>query len=118
VIEGDRRSADLLEVLLEDAGYGVAVARDGAEGLARARDGAPAVIILDILLPRLGGWDVLARLKEHPATADIPVVIVSMVDERGAGFALGAAEYLVKPVDRGKLLGALARCAPPPGSAP
>jgi signal transduction histidine kinase len=118
VIEDDRRSADLLEVLLEDAGYVVAVARDGAEGLARARDGAPAVIILDILLPRLGGWDVLARLKEHPATADIPVVIVSMVDERGAGLALGAAEYLVKPVDRAKLLGALARCAPPPGSAP
>ena len=56
-------------------------------------------MVLDVLLPRLSGWDVLAQLKRDPATAAIPVVIVSMLDERGAGFALGAADFLVKPVD-------------------
>jgi CheY-like chemotaxis protein len=72
-------------------------------------------VILDVLLPRLNGWDVLARLKRDPATAGIPVVIVSMLDERGAGFALGAAEYLVKPVDHEALLRAVTRCVAPPG---
>jgi signal transduction histidine kinase/CheY-like chemotaxis protein len=115
VVEDDRRSADLLQVYLEDAGYGVTVARDGIEGLELARELQPTAVILDILLPRLGGWDLLAELKRDAATAAIPVVIVSMLDERGAGFALGAAEYLVKPVDRRELLSALARCVSPRG---
>jgi signal transduction histidine kinase/DNA-binding response OmpR family regulator len=115
VIEDDRRSAHLVQVYLEDAGYEVTVGRDGIDGLDLARALAPTAVILDILLPGLGGWDILAELKRDAATAAIPVVIVSMLDERGAGFALGAAEYLVKPVDRGRLLGALARCVEPPG---
>jgi CheY-like chemotaxis protein/anti-sigma regulatory factor (Ser/Thr protein kinase) len=110
VVEDDRRSADLLRVYLESAGYGVAVARDGLEGLELARRLAPAAVMLDILLPELSGWDLLARLKQDPATSAIPIVIVSMLDERGAGFALGAAEYLVKPVERDELLEALDRC--------
>ena len=60
----------------------------------------PAAVLLDLLLPRLDGWDVLARLKAEPATATLPVVIVSMLDERGKAFALGAADYIVKPVAR------------------
>jgi CheY-like chemotaxis protein len=72
-------------------------------------------VILDILLPGLGGWELLAALKRDPATSAIPVLIVSMLDERGAGFALGAAEYLVKPVDRREVVAALARCVAPPG---
>ena len=64
-------------------------------------------MILDILLPRLDGWDLLARLKNDPATAGIPVVIVTMLDERGKGLALGAVEYLVKPVSREAMLEAL-----------
>jgi signal transduction histidine kinase/CheY-like chemotaxis protein len=115
VIEDDRPSADLLQVYLEDAGYPVAIGRDGIEGLQLARELRPIAVILDILLPGLGGWELLAELKRDPATAAIPVVIVSMLDERGAGFALGAAEYLVKPVDRREVLGALARCVAPPG---
>ena len=95
------RSADLLRVYLEGAGFAVAVARDGDEGLELARRLRPAAVVLDVLLPRLDGWDVLARLKARPGDRRrCPVVIVSMLDERGAGFALGAAEYLVKPVDR------------------
>ena len=113
VVEDDRSSAELLRVYLEDAGYRVRVARDGAEGLELVKRTAPAAVILDILLPRLNGWELLARLKGDPATADVPVLIVSMLDERAAGSALGAAEYLVKPVDHEELLGALARCAAP-----
>ncbi len=115
VVEDDRSSADLLRVYLEDAGYDIVVARDGAEGLELARRLEPGVVILDILLPGLNGWELLTRLKGDAATAAIPVVIASMLDERGAGFALGAAEYLVKPVDRDDLLDALTRCVVPPG---
>ena len=115
VVEDDRRSADLLRVYLEDAGYAVSIARDGVEGLELAGRLRPAAVILDILLPRLNGWDLLARLKGDPATAEIPVVIVSMTDDQGAGFALGATDYLVKPVDRAHLLGAMSRCVSPRG---
>ena len=74
----------------------------------------PCGIILDIRLPGLDGWEFLARAKADPAIADVPVIIVSMVDERGKGLALGAADYLVKPVARGDLLEALARVTPLP----
>jgi len=113
VVEDDPHSAELLAVYLEGAGYRVALAHDGAEGLQMARRLRPRAIVLDILLPRVDGWNLLARLKADPATAACPVVIVSMLDERGKGFALGAAEYLVKPVGREQMLEALARCVPP-----
>jgi signal transduction histidine kinase/CheY-like chemotaxis protein len=111
VVEDDPHSAELLTLYLEGAGYRVALARDGAEGLELARSLRPRAVVLDILLPRVDGWDLLARLKADPATADSPVVVVSMLDERGKGLALGAVEYLVKPVGREELLEALARCA-------
>jgi signal transduction histidine kinase len=109
VVEDDPHSAELLSVYLEGAGYRIAHARDGAEGLEMARRLRPRAVVLDILLPRLDGWDLLARLKADPATADSPVVVVSMLDERGKGLALGAVEYLVKPVAREELLEALER---------
>jgi CheY-like chemotaxis protein len=67
--------------------------------------------VLDIRLPDMDGWEVLSALKADPSTAPVPVVVVSMLDERGRGFALGAAEYLVKPVNRDDVLAALARVA-------
>jgi signal transduction histidine kinase/CheY-like chemotaxis protein len=109
VVEDDQHSAELLTVYLEGAGYRVVVARDGVEGLEQARRLRPRAVVLDILLPRVDGWDLLARLKADPATADAPVVVVSMLDERGKGLALGAVEYLVKPVGRDELLEALGR---------
>jgi len=116
VIEDDRRSADLLRVYLEDAGYAVTTAADGHEGVDAARQRTPSVVLLDLGLPGMSGWEVLAQLKGDDATAGVPVVIVSMLDEHGAGFALGAAEYLVKPVSQDALLDAMQRCAPvPPG---
>ena len=107
VIEDDQRSAELLRIFLEEGGFSVTLALDGNEGLESARRLRPAAIILDLLLPQVSGWDVLTQLKGDPALADIPVVIVSMVDERGKGYALGAADYLVKPVGRNELLGVL-----------
>ena len=115
VVEDDRRSFDLLRLYLEAAGVRVVGARDGEEGLDTVRRLSPAGVILDILLPGIDGWDVLAQLKEDPTTAPIPVIVVSMLDERGRGFALGAAEYLVKPVGKDQLLAALYRTAALPG---
>jgi signal transduction histidine kinase/CheY-like chemotaxis protein len=114
VVEDDRRSFDLLRVYLETAGARVVSARDGEEGLDTVRRLNPAGVVLDILLPGIDGWEVLARLKADPGTAAIPVVVVSMLDERGRGFALGAAEYLVKPVGKDQLLAALYRAAAMP----
>jgi CheY-like chemotaxis protein len=109
LVEDDPRAVELLRVQLEPAGFAVAVARDGEEGLVQARRLQPLAITLDINLPKLDGWDFLARAKADPALAEIPVIIVSMLDERGKGFALGAAEYLVKPVKREDLLATLRR---------
>ena len=112
VIEDDRRSADLLRVYLEDAGYAVTTVANGVEGLEAARRRTPSVVLLDLGLPGIDGWEVLAELKADPVTVGVPVVIVSMLDEHSAGFALGAAEYLVKPVSQDDLLDAMRRCTP------
>ena len=114
VVEDDRRSFDLLRVYLEATGARVVSARDGEEGLDTVRRLSPAGVILDILLPGIDGWEVLAQLKADPGTAAIPVIVVSMLDERGRGFMLGAAEYLVKPVSKDQLLAALYRAAAMP----
>ena len=114
VVEDDRRSFDLLRVYLEAAGARVVSAGDGEEGLDTVRRLSPAGVVLDILLPGIDGWDVLAQLKADPGTAAIPVIVVSMLDERGRGFALGATEYLVKPVGKEQLLAALYRAAAMP----
>jgi signal transduction histidine kinase/CheY-like chemotaxis protein len=114
VVEDDRRSFDLLRVYLEGAGARVVSARNGEEGLDTVRRLSPAGVVLDILLPGIDGWEVLAQLKADPATAAIPVIVVSMLDDRGRGFALGAAEYLVKPVGKDQLLAALYRAAAMP----
>ena len=109
VIDDDRRSVDLLTVYLEAVGLRVISARDGERGVELVRRVQPAGVILDILLPGLDGWQVLESLKADAATAAIPVVVVSILDERVKGLALGAAEYLVKPVSREDVLEALAR---------
>jgi signal transduction histidine kinase len=112
VIDDDRRSIDLLTVYLEAAGLRVVSASDGRRGVELIQALQPAIVVLDILLPGLDGWQVLESLKADPATAAIPVVVVSILDERGRGLALGATEYLVKPVSREGVLDALARCGP------
>jgi CheY-like chemotaxis protein len=85
----------------------VVSARDGESGLEAVRRDLPSAVLLDIRMPGIDGWEVLRALKEDPQTAHIPVIVVSIVDERSRGAALGAAGYLVKPVSRDDLLGAL-----------
>jgi len=109
VIEDDRRSLGLLTLYLETAGLRVLGVGDAVAGLAAVRREVPAAVVLDIRLPDLDGWEVLGALKGDKSTVAVPVVVVSMVDERGKGFALGADEYLVKPVSRDDVLSALAR---------
>jgi len=119
VIEDDPRAASLVRVQLEAEGFHVAVVGSGERGLETAAALQPRAIVLDVLLPDLDGWNTLARLKEREATRHIPVVIVSITDEPRRGFALGAAQVLVKPVTQEDLLGALAaiglRGMPQPG---
>jgi signal transduction histidine kinase/CheY-like chemotaxis protein len=107
LIEDDPRSVELLTLYLEGGGFEVAACGDGLAGLEAARRLRPDAIVLDIMLPTLSGWDFLGMVKGEETTARIPVVIVSMVDERGKGLALGAADYLVKPVSRDDLLATL-----------
>jgi signal transduction histidine kinase/ActR/RegA family two-component response regulator len=107
VIEDDRPSLDLMTAYLSGAALRVTVAGDGQSGLDTVRRVRPDAVLLDIKLPGIDGWAVLKALKAEPATRDIPVVIVSIVDEQARGAALGAAAYLVKPVSRDALLDAL-----------
>ena len=84
-----------------------------SEGLRQARDLHPVAITLDVMMPDIDGWTVLAAIKGDPDLADIPVILVSIVDEKKRGYALGAADYLVKPVDRERLSAMLRKiCGP------
>jgi len=107
VVEDDPQSVELLNLYLDQGGFEVVVHEDVLAGMEAARTLLPDAIVLDIMLPDLSGWDFLVLVKGDETTARIPVVIVSMLDERGKGLALGAADYLVKPVSRGDLLATL-----------
>jgi signal transduction histidine kinase/CheY-like chemotaxis protein len=109
IIEDEASSARLLQTYLEDAGYRVRLASNGETGLAQARAVRPAAIVLDVLLPGIDGWEVLRRLKSEPDLRDVPVIMATVVDERGVGLALGAVDYLVKPIDPQMLLDRLGR---------
>ena len=112
VVEDDRMAADLITLYLTNAGYNVIVAVDGEEAIKKAKEFHPFLITLDIMLPKKDGWDVLSELKNSQDSADIPVIIVSIVDNKDLGFSLGAAEYLIKPVDRLKLINTVNACIP------
>jgi signal transduction histidine kinase/DNA-binding response OmpR family regulator len=109
VIEDDPAAQELLRVHLEGAGYGVVVTASGRQGLAWLTKMRPDAVLLDIMLPDLDGWEILQRLKADPATRTVPVMVVSVVDDRQLGLALGAIDYLVKPVSRELLLEAIGR---------
>lgn len=107
LVDDDRASLDLMTAYLSATPVQALRARDGLEALALARTANPVAVVLDIRLPRMDGWEVLTRLKADPVTRSIPVVVVSIVDERQRGLRLGAAAYLLKPVRREDLLEAL-----------
>jgi CheY-like chemotaxis protein/anti-sigma regulatory factor (Ser/Thr protein kinase) len=104
VVDDDATVRELVVRHLERAGFAAVAARGGQEGLRLVRELRPAAVTLDIMMPDLDGWTVLAAIKGDPALASIPVLLMSIVDEKNRGYALGAADYLVKPVDRSKLV--------------
>jgi len=103
VVEDDVHIATVLRTYLEADGYRVEVVEDGQQAIEAARSLLPFAITLDISLPKQDGWTVLNALKREPSTTDIPVVIVSIVDNRDYGLVLGASDYLVKPIDHERL---------------
>lgn len=109
VIDDDAVARDLIRRQLQKAGFHVFTANTGPEGLRLAEELHPDVITLDVMIPEMDGWSVLARLKANPRLADIRVIIVTMVEEKYKGYALGADDYLLKPLDRGQLLAVLDR---------
>jgi signal transduction histidine kinase/CheY-like chemotaxis protein/ligand-binding sensor domain-containing protein len=112
VIDDDPAALDLLQRALAKDGFAVQTAASGAKGLELARSLKPAAITLDVMMPGLDGWAVLSRLKADPATADIPVVMMTIVDDKNLGFALGAAEYLTKPIDWERLAAVMNKYRP------
>jgi signal transduction histidine kinase/DNA-binding response OmpR family regulator len=111
VVDDDPNALDLLGRTLQDAGVRVVTASDGHEALKLARQLHPAAITLDVLMPGIDGWEVLRQLKADPETQDIPVIMVTMTDDRELGYALGATEFLTKPVQRTQLVQLLERYA-------
>jgi CheY-like chemotaxis protein len=107
LVEDNPEAAEILARHLDGGGFRIEIARTGIEAVTMARDLKPVAITLDILLPEIDGWEVLYRLKEDTSTRNIPVVVVSVIDNPSLGRALGAIDYFVKPVDGGALLSRL-----------
>jgi CheY-like chemotaxis protein len=109
VVDDELAARELLANYLENAGYAVAMASSGPEVIEKARQSRPDAITLDILMPAGSGFETLSQLKNDRATAHIPIIVVSIVDQKQMGFTLGAAEYLVKPVQKSALLEAVGK---------
>jgi signal transduction histidine kinase/CheY-like chemotaxis protein len=107
VVDDDPNARDLLAATVRREGYRVIEATDGESALALAREWHPDIVTLDVLMPRMDGWAVLTALKSAPELAEIPVIIVTVLEDRGIAVSLGAAEFLTKPVDRARLAATL-----------
>jgi signal transduction histidine kinase/CheY-like chemotaxis protein len=116
VIDDDPSQRDLMRRFLGKEGFCVRCAESGAEGLRLAREMLPIAITVDVMMPEMDGWVVLQALRSDPALRDIPVIMLTMVDDPERGFALGATDYVTKPVNRHRLSRILKRysCASPP----
>ncbi|HUS14723.1 MAG TPA: response regulator, partial [Chloroflexia bacterium] len=112
VIDDDVSTRDVVTRYLQAEGIQVVSAADGETGLLLARMVRPAVILLDVLLPHVDGWAILAALRSDPELAAIPVVLATILDQPEQGIALGAAEYLTKPIDATRLLTTVRRLSP------
>ncbi len=107
VIDDEAAVRDLMQRFLTKEGFRVVTAHGGEEGLRRARELRPDAITLDVMMPGMDGWAVLSALKADPDVADIPVIMLTIVDDRNLGYALGASDYLTKPIDRERLVAVL-----------
>ena len=104
VIDDEAAVRDLMQRFLTKEGFRVVTAAGGEEGLRRARELRPDAITLDVMMPGMDGWAVLSALKADADVAGIPVVMLTIVDDRNLGYALGASDYLTKPIDRERLV--------------
>jgi CheY-like chemotaxis protein len=109
IIDDDASARDLLQRLMNKEGFAAVTAASAQEGILLAQELKPDVITLDVIMPDMDGWAVLSALKASPKTASIPVVMVSIVDNTNLGYALGASDYIMKPVDRDRLSDVLSR---------
>ncbi|MEY3764639.1 MAG: hypothetical protein RLZ42_1299, partial [Armatimonadota bacterium] len=116
VIDDDANVRHLMERFLNREGFTVYTAADGASGVALVRQHKPMAVTSDIMMPGMDGWSVLSAIKSDPETADIPVIMLTMGDTQELGFALGAFDFLSKPLDRNQLLKALERINLPASS--
>src|SRR5207248_8307072 len=116
VIDDDADTRQVLKRFLNRKGFPVECASNGQEGLRLARELHPMAILLDVMMPGMDGWAVLSALKSKPEVRDIPVIMLTIVDDKNLGYALGATDYMIKPVDRDRLTEILAkfRNVPPP----
>jgi signal transduction histidine kinase/CheY-like chemotaxis protein len=110
VIDDDPAIRELLQRGLSDSELSVILAENGDEGLLLAQAVRPDLIILDVMLPDQEGWDVLSAIRADPELTNVPVIMLTIVDDRGKGLALGATEYLIKPVDNDHLIGLIRTC--------
>jgi len=104
VIDDEAAVRDLMQRFLTREGFRVVTASGGEEGVRLARELRPDAITLDVMMPGMDGWAVLSALKADPDVADIPVIMLTIVDDRNLGYALGASDYLTKPIDRERLV--------------
>jgi CheY-like chemotaxis protein len=109
IIDDDPTARDLLKRALVRDGFNVQTAESGPEGLERARKLKPCAITLDVMMPGMDGWTVLSKLKADPELASIPVVMITIHDDKTIGYSLGATDYLTKPVNWDQLSRAFAR---------
>jgi CheY-like chemotaxis protein len=109
VIDDDPNTLDLLGRTLAASGFRAVTAGAGEEGLELARSLKPSAITLDVIMPGMDGWAVLRELKNDRETRDIPVIMLTMTDDRDMGYALGATEFLTKPIERDQLVRLLER---------
>ncbi len=112
VVDDDPVVHDLMTRYLAKEGFQTVIASDGEQALRLARQVHPIAITLDVMMPRMDGWAVLTALKSDPLIADIPVIMLSMIDDKNLGYALGASAYMTKPIDRERLVDVLRKYRP------
>jgi len=112
-VDDDAPARELLASYL-DSEYRIITAASGTEAIDKAIEFRPSAITLDVLMPKRSGFETLVALRRNPQTAEIPVILVSIVDQKNVGFALGASDYLVKPIHRAQILEAVRKHVSPP----
>jgi PAS domain S-box-containing protein len=109
MVEDDATARELMIRLFRKEGYETVSVENGLDALRLARELRPAIITLDVIMPEMDGWAVLSALKADPEVCDIPVIMVTILDNQKMGYALGATEYLTKPIDRRRMSAVLAK---------